>query len=292
MKKKRPLAFVIIHYNDFPMTSRLLENIAHYQSISQIFVVDNHSSDDSFHQLQSFSSSKIKLIRTDTNKGFAAGMNVGVKAAITALGACDIILSNSDIIIYSDENLQRLQEVFKDPTYGILSPVVCEPQGLNRGWKVPSCGKEVLFNLPGVGKFFQKKYLQYPEKHYTGVVSFVEAVSGCFFLIKSEVLEKIGFFDEKTFLYYEENILSRKLQQANYHVALCNEVAVIHDHSVSVNKSISYINKYKILKESQYYFEKTYNHAGNFGLFWLRFTSQLTLITIYFRVFMKGGFRK
>ena len=56
----------------------------------------------------------------------------------------------------------------------------------------------------------------YDEDHYKGKYSYVEAVSGCFFMIKSEALKRVNYFDENVFLYYEENILGEKLRNSSY----------------------------------------------------------------------------
>ena len=44
----------------------------------------------------------------------------------------------------------------------------------------------------------------------------VEAVSGAFFVIKTKIFEKCNFFDENTFLFYEEDILASKIKKLEY----------------------------------------------------------------------------
>ena len=102
----------------------------------------------------------------------------------------------------------------------------------------------------------------------------------------------MGFFDENTFLYYEENITASKLKRTQYKTLINNNVTIIHDHSVSVDKNISYINKYKILKQSQMYFETNYNNANSIEKILLKVTIRLTLLTLYVRIFLRGGLKK
>ena len=66
----------------------------------------------------------------------------------------------------------------------------------------------------------------------------------------------MGYFDEGVFLYYEENIMGIKTKKLGKNIIVCNNVDVIHDHSVSIDKSLKRIKKYDILKTSQEYFEK------------------------------------
>ena len=117
-------------------------------------------------------------------------------------------------------------------------------------------------------------------------------VSGCFFCVSGKVLEEVDYFDEATFLYYEEQILSKKLEEKDYQVAVDNNVVIIHNHSVTIDKNINKVNKYKELKKSQRYFVKEYLQATEKELKWLDFTNKLSLVILYIRCFFKGGFKK
>lgn len=287
----RKLAFVIINYNDYKTTKRLLYNIKDYKIIDKIYVVDNHSTDDSYENLKKLKIKRYEVIETPSNKGFAYALNIGAKKAIDDLGNVDIIFSNSDIIINSNEDLEDLKKTLDKRTVGLVGPVVVQNGKLNRGWHLPSPKIEILSNLPGIGKRFNKK-IYYDDSYYKGDSSEVEVISFCFFLIKSEVLKEINYFDDNTFLYYEENITASKLKRTQYKTLINNNVTIIHDHSVSVDKNISYINKYKILKQSQMYFETNYNNANSIEKILLKVTIRLTLLTLYVRIFIRGGLKK
>jgi hypothetical protein len=288
----RDLVFVIINYNTKALVEKLVANVKDYQSISKILIVDNASTDDSYQELKKLENDRIEVIQAKENKGFSAGMNIGAKRAIELFSKCDIIFSNTDIIISSEETIEILQTALKMRRVAVASPVVFQENTISRGWKIPSAKEEVLINLPGIGKKFQKKYMFYDEDHYKGKYSYVEAVSGCFFMIKSEALKRVNYFDENVFLYYEENILGEKLRNSSYTLVICNEALIIHDHSVSIDHNVGTINKFKILKTSQRYFQKKYHYATEKEIRKLKFTSNLTLMTIYIRVFLKGGFKK
>lgn len=287
----RKLVFIIINYNDYKTTKRLLDNIKDYKVIDKIYVVDNHSTDDSYENLKKLNIKRYEVIETPSNKGFAYALNIGAKKAIDDLGNVDIIFSNSDIIINSNEDLEDLKKTLDKRLVGLVGPVVVQNGKLNRGWHLPSPKNEILSNLPGIGKRFNKK-IYYDDSYYKGDSSEVEVISFCFFLIKSEVLKEINYFDDNTFLYYEENITASKLKRTQYKTLINNNVTIIHDHSVSVDKNISYINKYKILKQSQLYFETNYNNANSIEKFLLKVTIRLTLLTLYVRIFLRGGLKK
>ena len=117
-------AFVIIHYNDYPSTSNLLENIKSYKFLDLVVVVDNGSTDSSYEKLKKYENKKIKILREKENKGFAAGLNRGSCYAIEKLKDCFLILSNADLLIGSEENLIELTDAFKQKDLGVVAPVL------------------------------------------------------------------------------------------------------------------------------------------------------------------------
>jgi hypothetical protein len=275
MQKK--LGMVIVNYNDFDMTSRLLNNVKDYKCLSQIVVVDNNSTDDSFDKLKEFESNRITIIK-NSSRHFSSGLNVGAKCLIKKVGECNIIFSNSDIIIKGEEDLKKLSsDINKDIV--VVGPTVDEHGVLNRGWHLPSTNKEILFNIPLLSRYFKKKFLPYKEEDYKTDLTYVDVVSGCFFLVDSKFLMENDYFDETTFLYYEEQIFAKKVMNRNKKEVIDNKVVIFHDHSVSIDKSIKKLKKQKTLKTSQRYYCKAYQKANIFQM-------GLLYITDYFYRFL------
>lgn len=285
------LGMVIINYNDYKTTSFLLDSIKDYKCLDLIVVVDNKSTDDSLKHLKKYENNKIKIIEAEENKGYAAGLNAGAKEVIKKLKNCNIIFSNSDVIINKEEDLEKLSKDIGKHSIAVVGPTIVENRSLNRGWMLPTIKDEIKFNLPLVSRKYRKEIL-YDDEHYNEDLSIVGVVSGCFFCVSGKVLEEVDYFDEATFLYYEEQILSKKLEEKDYQVAVDNNVVIIHNHSVTIDKNINKVNKYKELKKSQRYFVKEYLEATEKELKWLDFTNKLSLVILYIRCFFKGGFKK
>ncbi len=280
MEKK--ICFVIINYNDFETTSQLLNNIKGYKCLEKIVVVDNNSTDNSLEKLKEFESNQITIIK-NSSRHFASGLNAGAKYLIKKVGKCNVIFSNSDVIIKGEEDLKRLSSDIGKNKIGVIAPVIEEHGSLNRGWKLPTANSEILFNLPLISRYFKKKRLPYCEEHYQEDISFVDVVSGCFFMVNSDLLKKVDFFDDQTFLYYEEQIFSTKVAATNYKIAIDNRVHVIHNHSVTVDKNVNKIRKYRILKSSQRYYVKEYLKANVLQMALLYMTNKLSLGVLYIR---------
>ena len=270
---------IIVNYNDAKTTIKLLDNIKDYKCLDKIIVVDNKSTDNSLSKLNNYNLKKLEVIQTKENKGYSYALNIGAKSAIKEYKECNLIISNADILIYSENDLKELISNLSNQNV-IVAPNIIEDNTLNRGWHIPTPSQDILLNIPKIREKCFNRHLKYDDLYYSKKLSKVEAVSGCFFLITSKHLEDINFFDENVFLYYEENILGIKTKQKNKNIIINNDVDVVHEHSKTVDKSLKRINKYKILKQSQYYFEKNYNKANKLQLFLLKLTAGITKIIL------------
>ena len=273
------IGMVIVNYNDYETTKRLLDNVKDYKVLKEIVVVDNKSTDDSLKKLKKLESKKITIIDSGNNKGYSYALNVGCKYLIDKYKVLNIVISNSDIIIDSENDIKDLNSYISDKNV-IVGPTIIQGNDLNRGFKIPTPWQDIKQNIVFWGKRVLANELNYPDNYYHKDISKVDTVSGCFFMISSKHLEEMGYFDENVFLYYEENIMGIKTKRLKKNIIVCNNVDVVHDHSVSIDKSLKRIKKYDILKTSQEYFEKTYNGASKIELFFLKVFRYLTRILL------------
>ena len=273
------IGMVIVNYNDYKTTKRLLDNVKDYKVLKEIVVVDNKSTDNSLEELRKLENKKITIIDSGNNKGYSYALNVGCKYLINKYKVLNIVISNSDIIIDNENDIKDLNSYISDKNV-IVGPTIIQGNDLNRGFKIPTPWQDIKQNIVFFGKRVLTNELSYPDNYYHKDISKVDTVSGCFFMISSKHLEDMGYFDENVFLYYEENIMGIKTKRLKKNIIVCNNVDVIHDHSVSIDKSLKRIKKYDILKTSQEYFEKKYNGANKIELFFLKVFRYLTRILL------------
>lgn len=283
-------AIIILNYNDYETTIDMINQIKDYKCLNHILIVDNKSTDKSYTKLKKYESKKIEVIKTDKNKGYAYGNNYGVRYIDEKYKVDNIIISNPDVIV-SEDTIKKLIEDLKDDSISLVAPVVEERGTLSRGWKLPKFKEDLISNMNYFHKY-AKKMMSYDEEHYSKPLTRVEAVHGCFFMIKLKDFKKVNLFDENTFLYYEENILGKKLLDNNMFSYIDTTVKVIHNLSVSVDKTYNSINKYKILKNSQKYYEKNYNNLNIFGIILLRIFYYISLGISYIIIFIQSRKRK
>lgn len=270
---------IILNYNDSNNCINLYNQIKDYKCIDDIIFIDNNSKDNSYKDLKSIKDRRVKVIKLNSNKGYAHGNNEGIKYAIKKNNECNIIISNPDIEVSEKDLNGLIKEINTNKDVSLIGPTIIEDNSLNRGWILPSGWNEVKLSIPVYGKR-RNKIIGYKDKYYKESISKVDVVSGSFFIIKSNVIKDVNYFDENTFLYYEENILSAKLKNKNYNVYVSNKYKVKHNHSESVDKNIDSIKKFKLLKESQSYYINNYTNANKLEKRLIKLFSNITLLGI------------
>lgn len=223
-----PKVFVIVlNFNGKEDTRDCLDSlkslIADRGSV-EIVVVDNGSTDGSVEAIKKQilgSKFPVHLIENQENLGFAGGNNVGIKFALEK-GADFVLILNNDTFV--DPNLvgQLLRVAGPDKKAGVLGPKIYFASGFeyHQGRYKPSdLGKviwyaggktdweNILFSHRGVDEVDQGQYDQVEETGF---------VTGCAMLVKKEVFEKIGFFEERYFAYLEDVDFCERAKKAGF----------------------------------------------------------------------------
>jgi GT2 family glycosyltransferase len=211
----QPSVFVIIlNYNGKDTLLDCLSSVynSDYPNMN-VVVVDNFSTDGSFEQAKE-KFSKAHFISNSLNMGFAKGNNLGIRFALEKF-ADYIFLLNNDAEIFSDTLSLLVSSAEKTPSFGIISPMI-----LGSDQKTPWFAG---------GKI---NWLQMSCVHYPGVAEQniypTEYASGCAMLINKSVFRKIGLFDERFFLYYEDADFSFRASKSNFKIMLLPTAKAIH----------------------------------------------------------------
>ncbi len=268
---------IIINYNDYKSTKHLVDNVVDYKNIDHILIVDNNSREEERNLIKSIKNKKIDKIFNDTNLGYSAAINVAAKYLEDKYGNCNLIISNSDIVIMDEKDLDILIELLSYEKVGLVVPSLMERGKINRGWKDISPKIDFMLGLPIVREFIPDSFMYYDKDYYSSDYSFIDNSSLAFYLITLDNLKKVGYMDEKVFLYYEGPILCKKIRDNDLMIVISNKVNVKHLYSRSVDKVISSASKYKLFKESQLYYHSTYHEVGKKSLFLLKLQKSVGL---------------
>lgn len=284
------ICLIVLNYNDAETTIKFINNVKSYKNIDHVIVVDNSSTDNSFVELKIYESDKIRVIKTDKNGGYSYGNNFGINYALKMFSPKYIIISNPDVRFDEEIINPMLQAYKKGSQVALVSPRMEYPNGKRAivAWKLPDWKDNIIFLFNFLNKIYYRLTL-YSEKELAGDESFVDVLPGSFFMADVDKLKEIGYFDEETFLYCEEIILSYRLKQAGYKCVLLNNHIYIHDHSVSINKSYnSIIKKYKLLINSIDIYNRKYLKVSRGKKMLFDFLSHMCLMEKFFILCLKS----
>ena len=273
------ICLIVLNYNDFRTTEKFVNRIKSYSQIENIVVVDNHSTDNSYEELSKLKNKKIEVIRTDGNKGYASGNNSGAYYAIKKYNPKYLIISNPDVTFSNDvvDYLRNYLEIHNEAGVASCKMICTSGIDLPIAWKLPKYKDCLMENLIILRKILGNKLL-YNEDELKNNDTYVDVLPGSFFMIKTSVFEKVNGFDSHTFLYYEENILAKKLKDINSKCVLLSGRTYVHNHSVSINKSISSVKKrLDIAFKSRQYYCREYLGCNIFQLLIHKITYEIGL---------------
>ena len=197
------VSVVIVNWNTRDMVLRLLASLLTGDEESaqdlELIVVDNNSKDGSVEAIRREFPS-VKLVAQTENRGFAGGVNPGVGVATQPL----VLLLNTDAQTSRSSIEQAARYMAKQPDVGILGPQILSPRGTPQpsAWRDPSL-KWIALSAVGLSKLKALNFERYHERTFTSAAE-VDCVSGCAMMIRRELLEELGGFDEDYFMYFEE----------------------------------------------------------------------------------------
>ena len=193
---------VVLNWNGKVLLRNCLESIRDNTVYPhEVVVVDNGSTDGSVRMVEA-EFPGARLIRNGENLGFSGGNNRGIKYALGA-GFCYILLLNNDIEVLQQGWLKELVRAAGCAGVGIVSCKVVLPSG------------EEPHRISG-------KILA------DGIID-AHTVSGAAFLIRKDVVDKVGLLDEGfTPIFHDETDFFIRAREAGYKIAYTPKVKLIH----------------------------------------------------------------
>lgn len=253
------IGVVILNYNTTDSILEFYKKFKEYKNVEHFVIVDNCSTDGKFEKLKKIENEKIDVINSGKNGGYAYGNNYGAKYLIEKYNVDLICILNPDTY-FEDEDMLKIKEAFSSSEYVMLGAKTTDMEGnfsKRQYWKIPKF-KDELFDCFFITRKIKKKNDVLNISSKEKIVE-VPVIPGCFFVIKSDVLKEIGYLDDNTFLYYEENILASKLEKRGYKRGIITDVVVKSDRNNSSTNEISKNGQnLKFTIESKKYYHTNY----------------------------------
>jgi len=287
--KENGLGVVVLNYNDYDNTIRYINEIKKYECIDKIVIVDNSKDKARFVELEDLKDNKVDVVSIKKNEGYARGNNIGIRRLLQNDQLIKYIaISNPDVEV-PEESYEKCLEFIGRKDNDKVAMVAPRMYDINEnphclsGWKLRTIVGDTMDSSVIVTRKFNKphieRYGEYLDNHDEVMV---DCLAGSFFIIKNEIFESLNYFDENTFLYYEEDILGKRLHDLGYCGAVLNTCRFTHYEAVSVQNSMKYLRKYKIMQKSKRYYHKVYNKESIKKLFLLDITTLLGITEIHY----------
>ncbi|MEK9151201.1 MAG: glycosyltransferase family 2 protein [Patescibacteria group bacterium] len=234
------VAIVVLNYNGRDCLTDCLWSLGQLRyGAKDIIIVDNDSADDSLVSAEK-QFPHFTFVRNEKNTGFAKGMNIGMRLALDR-GAQWIWIFNNDAEADPSALSKLIAVAQENPRAGLLSPAIYETGG--RLW----------FAKGEIDRFRMRTlHIRPTEKELTSKAYPSGFLTGCALLIKRELIEAIGFLDERFFLYYEDADYSLRASAAGFSCLVVPEALVSHREKSRGNRQKTYFLVYSGLR----FFEK------------------------------------
>jgi GT2 family glycosyltransferase len=226
MEKWPSVSVIIVNFNGRELLKKCLESVLKSDyplDKLEVILVDNGSTDGSVEFVkQSFP--KVKIIPLSKNYGFAYANNIGFKKSNGDL----ILLLNNDAYLQRNTLKIMVKEIEKIKNCGVLQPKILLTK--NRG--LDACG--AFFT--NTGFLYHYGLYENPENPVFDREIPVFSVKGACMLIKREVIEKVGLFDNDFFAYFEESDFCYRAWIAGYSVYYTPKAIVYHEMGATTER--------------------------------------------------------
>jgi len=245
----------IVNFNGAKDTLMCLDSLdkVHVQDFELQAVVVDNASKEIFQTEKKSQNFKLNIIRSEKNLGFSGGQNLGIKWGMKN-GIDYFCILNNDVIL--DENfLSQLLKTFEiEKNVGLVSPKIYFAKGYefhkdrykdeDKGKVVWYAGgkmdwKNMLASHVGVDEVDKGQFEKMEETDFA---------SGCCIMVKREVFEKVGLFDEKYFLYFEDIDLTQRARKMGFGIYFQPKAILWHLNAGSTGGSGSKLQDYYITR--------------------------------------------
>lgn len=264
--RKPELSIVILSWNTRDLLQRCLESLLAADDLisREILVVDNASSDDSAAMVREHFPA-LQLIVNACNEGYARGNNIGIAAAQGQF----VLLLNSDTEVRSG-SLDRLVDFLRQhPQHGAVGGGLLNADGSVQAccMRFPTLCVPLFFDMnldklwpknPVMRRYFMRDYDHRTSRD-------VDQPPGACLLLRREVIETVGVFDEELWLYFNDVDLCKRIKAKGWRIHYLVEAPVVHHVGMSTRRFERRVVEWH--RNRLAYYRK---HYGRLGAWWVR----------------------
>ena len=266
-------SIILVNYNGSHFLHKCLNSIQKFGDFnnSEVIILDNASTDISTNIVAN-NFPLFKMICSETNLGFGKANNLAVKSS----GGEYLLFLNTDTVLMENTPKILLDYLSLNKNIGIISPQVTFDNGR---YQLSSGNLPNLFTefVDKIRYSFDNRFHNFLSKFYEEKYSTVKEVgwaTGACMMMRRDVFERVGGFDESFFMYFEDKDICKRVKELGYKVIYYPETTIIHLLGGSSHGIKNSVNTY-YRKSQLYYYQK---HLGKF---------QTTILKLYLEILGK-----
>lgn len=226
-------AIIVLTWNGWSDTERCLRSLQEHVPEAHVIVVDNASEDGTPARVeQQFP--QVRVVRNVTNLGYTGGNNRGLRIALAEQFDVIGVLNNDTEVPRGF--LEHIVAALSDPAIGAVSPVIRyrDHEGV---WFQGMCRHE-RWGIP---------------VHTPYLCGDPTTLTGCCLFARRDIWERVGLFDERFFLVFEDADWSRRVRAAGLRLGIVTSVAITHAVSASFERSTTSWGDYYFIRNALLY---------------------------------------
>lgn len=227
-RDRLPIGVIVLHYQclrdtDVCVTSLLAADPA----AARILIVNNNADPDTRKCLfdRFGRNPRLTLLNLDRNRGFAGGMNHGIRYLLLDSQVEVVLLLNNDTRGRPDFLGPLAESLADNSLYHLATPKILYADRP----AIWSTGEWTLFPF-----LFSRRQLGSPDDTRTSRPRKINSITGCAMAVRREVFERIGMFDENFFAYVEDVDFCLRAWKAGFQFVCCQDSVVYHAASQSL----------------------------------------------------------
>lgn len=262
MHRGNKIGVVILNYNNCGETIDLFKSIKEYKVFDDIIIVDNCSTDHSLKKLLLLNGNNLSVVESNRNGGYSYGNNYGARLLLH--NRVDIIFIANPDVRFSEFFVKKIADNIIENKCDACTGLMfnCKGEIQDFGTRINSYRDDCVDCTLLLKKFLRSDIGSIREEK--GGLKDTEILPGSLFAVRATAFYKAGGFDDQVFLYCEERIVARRLMGIGCSLKVDTDVNFIHDHSTSINKSLSYFKQVRQMFQSRLYYDQYYRKSKSF----------------------------
>jgi O-antigen biosynthesis protein len=250
------ISIIIVSWNTKDLLNKCLRSI--YDSTGdlelEVFVIDNNSGDGSVEMVKK-SFPQVKLIANDNNVGFGRANNQGIDQSTGDY----ILILNPDTELEKDTLEKSVKFMKENSDCGIVGPkMTFKDGGFQPSVRIFPTFIPILLMLTKLTKIFKfKSVSRYLAEDFDySKTQVVDQVMGAYMFTSRSALDKVGGFDERFFLWFEEVDLCKRFSEGGFKVMYSPNIKIVHYGGQSFSKQRVVTKQWRFFQSAFKYFIK------------------------------------